>query len=197
MKILSKLEENYIIKTLKKRLNKKRLEHSINVMEMAIILAEKNNVDIENAKFAGLLHDCAKNMSNEDLIKYCDDHKIEIDELKRNSPGTLHAEVGADIAKNEFGANEEIVRAIKYHTLANKDMKTLDKILYVADLIELGRELEGVEEIREIALNDLNEGYYISLDYCIKNVILLSLFFSRIKNELLFFLFISFCSIKK
>ena len=49
-------------------------------------------------------------------------------------------------------------------------MEPLDKILYVADLIELGRDLEGVEEIREIALNNLNEGFYISLDYCIKNV---------------------------
>jgi len=171
VKILSKLQEKDIIKILKKRLNKKRLEHSINVMEMAVKLAKINNVDEENAKFAGLLHDCAKNMSNEDLIRYCDEHNIEIDELKRNSPGTLHAEVGADIAKNEFGANEEIERAIRYHTLGNKDMTTLDKILYVADLIEVGRDLDGVDEIREIALKDLDEGYYISLDYCIKNVL--------------------------
>jgi len=170
VKILSKLDEKYIIETLKKRLNEKRLEHSINVMKMAVILAEKNKVDTENAKFAGLLHDCAKNMSNEDLIKYCDDNGIKIDELKRKSPGTLHAEVGADIAEKEFGANKEIVRAIKYHTLANKEMETLDKILYVADLIELGRDLEGLDEIREIALKDLDEGYYISLDYCVKNV---------------------------
>jgi len=167
---VNQLDEHYIIKILKTRLNEKRLEHSINVMKMAVILAEKNNVSVENAKFAGLLHDCAKNMSNEDLIKYCDEHKIEIDELKRKSPGTLHAEVGADIAEKEFGANCEIVRAIKYHTLANADMSTLDKILYVADLIELGRDLEGVEEIREIALKDLDEGFYVSLDYCIKNV---------------------------
>lgn len=167
---MSKLDENYIIKILKTRLNEKRLEHSINVMKMAVVLAEKNNVDVENARFAGLLHDCAKNMSNEDLINYCDKNKIEIDELKRKSPGTLHAEVGADIAKKEFGANEDIVRAIKYHTLANEEMTTLDKILYVADLIELGRDLEGVDEIRKIALENLNKGYYISLDYCIKNV---------------------------
>lgn len=167
---MSNLDENYIIKILKTRLNEKRLEHSINVMKMAIILAEKNGVDLENAKFSGLLHDCAKNMSNEELVKYCDQHGIEIDELKRKSPGTLHAEVGADIAKNEFGANEEIVRAIKYHTLANKEMTKLDKILYVADLIEVGRDLEGVDEIRKIALDNLNEGFYVSLDYCIKNV---------------------------
>ena len=168
--MLSKLDENYIINVLKKRLNEKRLEHSINVMKMAVVLAEKNGVDLENARFAGLLHDCAKNMSNEDLVKYCDKHKIHIDELKRKSPGTLHAEVGADIAEKEFGANQDIVRAIKYHTLANEEMKDLDKILYVADLIELGRDLEGVDEIRKIALENLNEGFYVSLDYCIKNV---------------------------
>ena len=164
------MNEENIKSTLKNRLLEKRYIHSLNVMEMAIRLAKLNGVNEEEAKFAGLLHDCAKNYSNEDLINYCIENNIEVDDIKRSSPGMLHAEVGADIAKNEFGANDNVVEAIKNHTLANSKMSKLDKILYVADLIEEGRELEGVDEIRKIALNDLEQGFIESLKYCIDNV---------------------------
>lgn len=164
------MNEEKIKIILKDRLLEKRYIHSLNVMEMAIKLAKLNNVNVEDAKFAGLLHDCAKNYSGEDLINYCMKNNIEIDEIKISSPGMLHAEVGADIAKKEFGANDNIVEAIKNHTLANKVMTPLAKIVYVADLIEEGRDLEGLEEIREITYKNLHDGYVKSLQYCIDNV---------------------------
>lgn len=167
---LSNFDEKGIIEKLRARLLEKRLKHSINVMNMAVRLAKLNGVEEEKAKMAGLLHDCAKNMSDEELISYCIEHNIRIDDIKRQSPGTLHAEVGAEIAKNEFGADEDVYTAIKYHTLGNETMSTLDKILYVSDLIEEGRTLEGIDKIREIAFLDLNKAYYLSLDYCIENV---------------------------
>ncbi|MBE5812616.1 MAG: HD domain-containing protein [Clostridiales bacterium] len=164
------LNEENIKAILKSRLQEKRYIHSLNVMEMAVRLARLNNVNEEDAKFAGLLHDCAKNYTGEDLIAYCLENNIHIDDIKMTSPGMLHAEVGADIAEKEFCANERIVQAIKYHTLANSVMSKLDKILYVSDLIEEGRELEGVDEIRKIALDNLDKGYIESLKYCIDNV---------------------------
>jgi len=164
------LNEENIKLILKNRLLEKRYIHSLNVMEMAVKLAKLNGVNEEDAKFAGLLHDCAKNYSNEDLINYCKENNIEIDTIKMSSPGMLHADVGADIAENEFGANKNIVEAIKYHTLGNKNMSKLAKILYVADLIEEGRELEGLDRIREITYNDLHQGYVEALKYCIENV---------------------------
>lgn len=167
---MSNFEERDIIEKLKVRLLEKRFNHSINVMKMAVALAKGNGIDEGKAKFAGLLHDCAKNMSDEELISYCLENNIPVDEFKKKSPGMLHAEVGADIAKKEFGADEEICEAIKYHTLGNAHMTTLDKVIYVADLIEEGRELDGIDEIREVALNDINKGYLMSLLYCINNV---------------------------
>ena len=164
------MNEENIKEILKLRLLEKRYIHSLNVMEMAVRLARINEVDEDDAKFAGLLHDCAKNYSGEDLINYCMENNIEIDEIKKSAPGMLHAEVGADIAKKEFGANENIVCAIRNHTLANSNMSKLDKIIYVSDLIEEGRDLEGVDEIRKIALEDLDKGYIESLKYCIENV---------------------------
>lgn len=162
--------EEEIVKFLKERLQEKRLKHSFGVMDMAKRLAEKHDVNIENAKIAGLLHDCAKNMSNEDLIKYCKNNGIEIDEIKLKSPGILHADVGADIARKRFGVNEEIARSILFHTLANDDMTDLDKIIYLADLVEEGRELEGIDIIRDMAFVDLDRALVMGLEYCMENV---------------------------
>lgn len=170
MKKLDKLFEENIVKFLKDRLQEKRLKHSFGVMEMAEKLALKHNVNTDDARIAGLLHDCAKNMTNEELINYCKNNGIDIDEVKLKSPGILHADVGADIAKKVFNVNDEIYYSILYHTLANENMTDLDKILYIADLVEMGRDLEGIEVIREMAFVDLDKALLMSLQYCMDNV---------------------------
>ena len=162
--------EEEIVTFLKGRLQEKRLKHSFGVMEMAEKLAIAHGVDAKNAKIAGLLHDCAKNMANEELIEYCKKNDIEIDSIKLSSPGILHADVGADIARKKFNANDEIVRSILFHTLANDDMTDLDKIIYLADLVEEGRELEGLEEIRAMAFVDLDKALVMGLEYCMECV---------------------------
>jgi len=164
------LNEEKIIEYLKENLKEARFVHSIGVMDMAVKLAKIHSVDIINAKFAGLLHDVAKNMTNAELISYCNENGIALDSIKLESPGMLHADVGADIAKKKFLANDEIVQAIKYHTLANEEMADLDKIIYIADLIEEGRDLPGLEPIREVAYRDLDECLVLALTYCIENV---------------------------
>jgi len=164
------LDEDKIINYLKKNLKESRYIHSIGVMNMAIKLAKLHGVDENNAKFAGLLHDVAKNMENSELINYCKDNNIFLDDIKLSSPGMLHAEVGADIAKKKFGANDEIAQAIEYHTLGNEDMADLDKIVYIAALIEEGRTLPGLEPIREEAYKNLDKALVLALDYCIENV---------------------------
>ena len=164
------LDEEKIIEYLKLNLKEARFNHSIGVMNMAIKLAEIHSVDIISAKFAGLLHDVAKNMANEELIEYCEKNGIELDPVKLESPGMLHAEVGAHIAKNKFGASDDVVQAIEYHTLANEEMTSLDKIIYIADLIEEGRDLPGLDPIREVAYKDLDEAFVLALEYCIENV---------------------------
>lgn len=167
---LENLDEGKIREYLKARLKEERYEHCIGVMEMAVKLAQMYDADVYNAKFAGLLHDCAKNMKNEELLSYCSENNIPVDDIKRSSPGILHAEVGADIAKKEFGVNDEIKEAILYHTLANSKMTKLDKIVYIADLIEEGRNLPGLDSIRETVYHNLDEGYLAALKYCIENV---------------------------
>ncbi len=167
---MDKKLETEIIAFLKERLQEKRFKHSLGVMEMAQKLAKHYNVNEEEAQIAGLLHDCAKNMSNEELVKYCQDNGIEVDEIKLQSPGILHSDVGADIAKKKFNVSDEIVESIRFHTLANEKMTDLDKILYISDLIEEGRTLEGLEPIREMAFVNLDKALVMSLEYCMENV---------------------------
>ena len=169
IKLDNKLESE-IVDFLKGRLQEKRFKHSLGVMNMAERLARKYNVDVKEAKIAGLLHDCAKNMSNQELIEYCKNNGIEIDDIKMQSPGILHADVGADIAKKKFNVSDEVKESILYHTLANETMTDLVKIIYISDLIEEGRDLEGLDKIREMAFIDLDKALVMALEYCMENV---------------------------
>ena len=68
-----------------------------------------------------------------------------------------HGLVGADIVQRELAIDdEEILQAIRVHTTGAAKMSLLDKIIYVADYIEPGRDFPGVKEAREIALVDLD-----------------------------------------
>lgn len=157
MKKIVELKEK-IKKDLREILSEKRYNHSIGVMEMAGELAKLYNVDVEKAMLAGLLHDNAKEMSPEELIQYVDDNNIKISEVERINTKILHGKVGADIAKRKYGVNEEIQKAIEYHTTTNPNMTTLDKIIFVADKIELNRKSANydIETERELAKKDLD-----------------------------------------
>ena len=149
---------------LKKNLRYKRYEHSLSVRDTAVGLAKTYNVDIEKAKIAGLVHDCAKNMNDEEILNIALKHDIEINDVCKESPQLLHGVVGAVLAK-------ELIDAITYHTTGRKNMSILDKIIYIADYIEPLRNFPGVEELREIAFKNINEALLRSFDNTIKFVI--------------------------
>lgn len=47
-------------------------------------------------------------------------------------------------------------------------MSKLDKIIYIADMIEPSRNFDGVEEIRNTTLNNLDEGVLLGLSHTLK-----------------------------
>ncbi len=157
---------------LKDILSEKRYIHSIGVMEMAGKLAEIYNVDIQTAKIAGLLHDIAKEMSPEEMLKYVEDNNIEIDEIERINTPILHGKIGADISKKRYNVNEKIQKAIEYHTTTSPDMDMLAKIIYVSDKIELNRRSENydIEYERDLALKDLDETVIFIIESNIKSL---------------------------
>ena len=76
------------------------------------------------------------------------------------------------IAREEYGIeDEEILSAIYCHTTGRKEMSTLDKIIFLADYIEPGRNFPGVEEVRETVFEDLDKGMVVSLMSIIKHLV--------------------------
>lgn len=158
---------------LKENLSEKRYIHSIGVMEMAEELAKLYNADVETAKVAGLLHDIAKEMTSEEKLKYVEEKNIEINEIERINTQILHGIIGANIAKEKYGVNEQIQKAIEYHTTTSPDMDKIAKIVYVSDKIELNRKSEDydIEYERELAKKDLDETVIYIIDSNIKSLV--------------------------
>lgn len=121
---------------LKENLDEERYEHSVGVAECASELADRFNLDKEKAYLCGLIHDCAKCFSNQDLKQaICNCEDLCDGELINTK--TYHAPAGAILAKQEFGiCDEEIISAIRWHTLGKIDMTNFEKIIFIADKIE-------------------------------------------------------------
>ena len=147
-----------IKKKLKKTQDKERYEHTKGVMYTAGCLAMAHGYDVDKAMLAGLLHDCAKCIPNEDKLTLCREHHILVTPIEAENPFLLHAKLGALLAEIEYDISDpEILHAIKVHTTGEPDMNTLDKIIYIADYIEPCRnKAPNLEKVRELAFRDLN-----------------------------------------
>lgn len=155
-------------KELETTLSEERYKHSLGVMKMAQILAKQYNINEQEALLTGLAHDMAKELTTEQNLQYIKQNQIEIDEVEERNPSLLHAKIGADMAKKKYSFNQKMQDAIAYHTTGNPKMDTLAKIIYVADKTEENRNFEGVEELRNLALKDLNQAVVAILSYDIK-----------------------------
>ncbi len=156
---------------LKNCLSEERYIHSIGTMEKAVELAKEFNCNIEKAQIAGLLHDCAKCLSDNELKK--DENCFA--ESEKMSSKTWHAPVGALIAKRDYGIeDEEILSAIRWHTIGKKDMSDMDKIIFIADKIEeKTREREFREKIEKVLkkTHNLDEAMLKSFKITIKSLL--------------------------
>lgn len=152
---------------LKDNLTEERYEHSLGTAECAKELAKKFGVDEEKAYFTGLIHDCAKCLPKDKTMEILKNMKLEDGELC--NPKTHHAPAGAYIAQKEFGIDDdEILSAIRWHTLGKVNMTTFEKIIFLADKIEKTRPCEQCENVR-IALE--KEGLDKALLKCYENTI--------------------------
>ena len=160
-----KFDIEKILEDVKNTLSEKRYIHSIGVMKQAEYLAKKYRQDVEIAKAVGIAHDIAKELTEEEKIKYVEENKIEIDEIEKINIGLLHAKIGADICKKKYNFTEEMQNAIKYHTTGNENMDTLAKIIFVADKTEENRKYDDLQTVQKLADEDLNKCILYILDY--------------------------------
>lgn len=160
-----KFDIEKILEDVKNTLSEKRYIHSIGVMKQAEYLAKKYGQDVEIAKAVGIAHDIAKELTEEEKIKYVEENKIEIDEIEKINIGLLHAKIGADICKKKYNFTEEMQNAIKYHTTGNENMDILAKIIFVADKTEENRKYDDLQTVQKLADEDLDKCILYILDY--------------------------------
>lgn len=165
-------QEKRIKEYIKVNLTKERYNHSLGVMKTSEELANHYGISADKARIAGLCHDCAKNFSGSDLINKAKANGEVVDSVCYKSPHLLHGVVGAYITKELFKVtDEEILNSIKYHTTGRENMTTLEKIVYIADCIEPNRSYKGVEELRKLAMEDLDKALLKSFDDTIMYVL--------------------------
>ena len=159
--MLYKKKASSMKKQLKKLLSHDRYVHSVNVCNTACELAKRFGCDENKAYIAGLLHDCAKCIPYEQTLKLCEDFDIELDEFDEQIPALIHSKLGEKLASSHFGIHdEEVLEAIKWHTLGHPDMRNIAKIVYVADMIEPTRCFDGIEKLRDTAKESLDRAVY-------------------------------------
>jgi len=156
---------------LKKRLPHNRYNHTIRVCEIAIELAKLYDENIEDATIAALLHDYSKYLDKKQYMEIIKKNNLEIDSVIEEELGLAHGLISEYFAKEKYKIkNENILNAIRYHTFGRSKMSKLEKIIYLADYIELGRSFEGIEEIRKATFEDLDKGMILALESSIKYV---------------------------
>ena len=148
---------------LKKELDAARYAHTLGVEKTAREMAEKFGVDEEKAALAGLLHDCAKCMPLSQMTKAAKNEKL--DPVMKESKALMHAVAGAHVAQDVYDVHDpEVLGAIRWHTTGHANMTKLEKIVYLADMIEPNRKPNpGLEALRKLCMTDLDEAMHMAL----------------------------------
>ncbi len=168
------MDSTEIEKILKSELTPERFYHTLGVRDEACELAKRFNLNQKKAELAGLLHDCAKCLTVEDLKKYIKENIKNVEEGELKNYKTFHAPVGEYFAKNKFKIDdEEILSAIRWHTLGRVNMSLFEKIIFLADKIEKNtRDSEYRAEILKILDGNKGEsGLNLALLRCFKETI--------------------------
>ena len=147
-----------LIRAVQKELKYARFIHTMGVAVTAASLAERYGEDMQKAETAGILHDCAKYMDVTKMESLCLKNGLELSEMERGNAALLHSKAGSILAKTKYGVPDpEICSAIRCHTTGRPAMTMLEKIIFIADYIEPGRDqAPHLQEIRSATFRDLD-----------------------------------------
>lgn len=151
-------------------LKPKRMPHVLGTEQEAVRLARQYGADETQARIAALLHDCTKKLDMDRQLALCRQYGIPLDDLEQHALKLLHAKTGAAIARDVFGVDDAVYRAIYWHTTGHANMTKLEKIIYLADYIEPSRDFPGVDDLRRAVHADLDRGLLKALDDSIRDM---------------------------
>lgn len=156
---------------IRERLSEKRFNHSVNVSNEAVRLANLYGVDEQKAKIVGLLHDISKEAPEDDQKQFIKEHGEKLNKIEEVSPKLLHSISGMlflrDVLKIE---DVDMLNAVRYHTTAREEMSQLEKVLFVADFTSAERDYEGVDKIREMSNISLDKAMMCGLSLVIEEI---------------------------
>ncbi|MDD4803288.1 MAG: bis(5'-nucleosyl)-tetraphosphatase (symmetrical) YqeK [Syntrophomonas sp.] len=185
------IEAREAIPIVQKRLSVHRFQHSMNVANTAAELAHAFGVDIEKAFLAGILHDYAKNLTAPELIIMADTNGLIDNDMDRETPDLLHAPVGAWLLERELGLKDHgILEAVRVHTLGSLNMSILDKLIFLADMIEPDRQpYPDLEGLRHLSFRDLDKAMLLGIEstirYCLDSQMILHSRTIMVRNNFL------------
>lgn len=148
----------------------KRVGHILGVEAECVKLAEKWGVNPTLAARAGVLHDITKYWDHEEHLAFCDEYEFPLSDLERSNEKLLHAKSGAIFAREILGENEDLCLAIECHTTGKGNMSSLDKILYLADYIEVNRDFPELEKLRQLAYENLDKAVGYGLEIALEEM---------------------------
>lgn len=166
-------ERQRIMAWLTENLPKPRLSHVMRVEQMSVELADCHGLNVDKAAAAGLLHDTAKYFKSDRLLAMARAEGLKLDDTFCDNPRLLHADVGAIVARDEFGVTDtDILRAIANHTLGQPNMDGLSCVVFLADGLEPGRgHSSELNQMRQVSYQDLHTAVWMSCDYTIRQLL--------------------------
>ncbi len=158
-------------------MSEKRFKHTRGVAQTAKELAEIHGTDTCQAVIAALLHDVAKEMPASQKREFCQKHNIGLDQYLDNNIALSHGYIAAKMAEKQCNIqDEDILNAISYHTLGRCNMSQLEKIIYLADMVEPGRKpYPGLDQLRQLT--------YCDLDHAMKFALTRNIRYLKAKNK--------------
>ncbi|MBR4632064.1 MAG: bis(5'-nucleosyl)-tetraphosphatase (symmetrical) YqeK [Elusimicrobia bacterium] len=172
---MNKNIEQKIYNYLSDNLKPERYNHVLAVNDLAIKLAKSYKLDVVKVSVAALLHDCAKNMTLEENVKYIKKNNLKIkyaDFVIKYLPQVLHSYIGSDIAQKQFGVKDkEIINAIKNHTVGRVEMSEFEKVIFIADALSVDRKYKKTFVSKKIMFGDLDKTFKLVLQNKIKYVV--------------------------
>jgi predicted HD superfamily hydrolase involved in NAD metabolism len=130
-----------------------RFEHIERVAELARDIATANGLSAEKAYLAGILHDVARDLNNDELLRLAPPESP----MDAAHPMIVHGRAARTILEGWGFTDAELLDAVEEHTTGPRDNKPISVCVYVADVSEPGR---GVNDhIRELAFLDLERAY--------------------------------------
>ena len=166
------MQPDHYKELMREKLDHELFEHSLGVAEAAADLAARYGADKNKAYLSGIVHDYGKQFSGRELVEIAGKLGIPLDRISRRESRLLHATVGAALLEKDLQLTDpDIIRAVANHTTGRRGMDRLEKVVYLADYIEKGRDFPAADKIRQAALEDLDLALLEAVEFAIRSVL--------------------------